>query len=372
MKNSIPVQRPSLNQDEVYAVKEVFKSGWLGLGSKVKEFEKEIGTFIGTDYVIGVNSGTSALHLALDAIGISKNDEVLVPSLTFVATAQAITQTGAKPVFCDISEETLNIDLQEIAKRITSRTRAIMVVHYRGAACDMKEILEIAKHYSLRVIEDAAHAFGSSYKGKKIGGFGDITAFSFDPIKNITCGEGGAIIVNDKLLYKRLLAKRQLGIDKDSWSRYRNKRSWQYDVREIGYRYHLSNINAAIGLSQLNKCESFIKKKNTIAKRYDEEFKNISGLRIIKTDYKETALFMYVIRVLKKREKFIGFLRLKGIETGIHYLPVHTLSLYKNQNISLPITETISKQIVTLPLYSSMTKQEVERVIEGVKEYFSI
>lgn len=371
MSIKISLQRSSIGKEELASVKEVFDSRWLGLGSKVLEFEKGLKDFLNTKkYVIAVNTGTSALHLSLDALGITKGDEVITPSLTFVATTQTIIATGATPVFCDIRDSTLNIDPQEIVKKITLKTKAIIVVHYRGMACEMGEILKIAKNHSLRVVEDAAHAFGSKYQNRKIGSFGDITCFSFDPIKNITCGEGGAILTSSSRLYKKLCIKRMLGIDKDAWSRYKNKRSWQYDVKETGFRYHMSNINAAIGVCQLKKADLLINNKVKIAKMYDQSLSKIKGLEIINTDYSQTALFMYLIRIKKNRGKFIKFLHSHDIPTGIHYLPSHQFSLFHNKFVQLPITDQVAKEIVTIPLHSELTLTEAKKVINTIKLYF--
>ncbi|MDD1676828.1 MAG: DegT/DnrJ/EryC1/StrS aminotransferase family protein, partial [Methanomicrobiales archaeon] len=249
----IPVSRPMLGDVELAAVREVFDSCWLGMGAQVLAFETELAHFLEAKNVVCTNTGTTALHLALDALGIGKGDEVVVPSLTFVATIQAITATGATPVFCDVNASDLNMDVDDAAARITSRTKVILPVHYRGFPCDLAAIYDLACDRDLFVVEDAAHAFGSSYKGKKIGSFQSIACFSFDPIKNITCGEGGAIAFEDPEILPVLQQKRILGIDKDTWSRYRNERSWFYDVVTQGYRYHMSNISAAIGLVQIGK-----------------------------------------------------------------------------------------------------------------------
>lgn len=246
----IPVSRPSLGEEELASVRTVFDSGWLGLGAQVLEFEQNLQKFLGAKHVVCTNTGTTALHLALDVLGIGKGDEVIVPSFTFVATIQAITATGATPVFCDIHADDLNMDAGDVRKKITRRTKVILPVHYRGIPCDMDAIHALVKERNITVVEDAAHAFGSSYKGKKIGSFRNIACFSFDPIKNITCGEGGAVVFQDDALLEKVQQKRILGIDKDTWSRYRNERSWFYDVVTQGYRYHMSNINAAIGLVQ--------------------------------------------------------------------------------------------------------------------------
>ena len=370
----IPVSRPDLGEDELAAVREVFESRWLGMGAVTKKFEDAIGGFLGGEapsQVVSVNTGTTALHLALDGIGIGQGDEVVLPSLTFAATVQAVTALGAVPVFCDVEEGTLNIDVADMDRCVTKKTKAIIPVHYRGLPCAMDEILDLAGRHGLRVVEDAAHAFGSSYRGKKIGSFGDLTCFSFDPIKNITCGEGGAIITRDAALAERLRCKRILGIDKDTWSRYRHERAWFYDVTEQGFRYHLSNINAAIGLVQLKKFSRMNDRKIAIAKRYDEAFKKIKGLGLLKTDYDGLALFTYIVRVLdNKRDALMAFLKERGVDSGIHYIPAHHFTYFKPfAKRPLPHTETLYQQILTLPLFAEMTDEEAGRLIEAVGQW---
>ncbi len=371
----IPVSKPSIGAEELKAIEPVFKSGWLGMGSVVKEFEDTIATFIGGEplsYVVAVNTGTTAMHIALSALGVGAGDEVIIPSLTFVATAQIVTATGATPVFCDIEEDTLNIDVNYLKKCITKKTKVIMPVHYRGFPCNMDAILTLAKDNNITVIEDAAHAFGSSYYGKKIGSFGDLTCFSFDPIKTITCGEGGAVITRDKKIYESMVRKRILGIDKDTWSRYKNERSWSYDVIEQGYRYHMNNINAAIGLAQIKKFEQMNKRKIDIAKRYDKEFAHIEGLSLLRMDYEDIGLFTYIIKVKERRDELIVHLKEKGIGSGIHYIPVHHFTYYKNfLRNSLPVTDKVYEQILTLPLYPDMTDEETGLVIKGIHSFFS-
>ena len=368
----IPVSRPSLGDDELAAVKPVFDSGWLGLGAQVLEFEQALQKFLGAKHVVCTNTGTTALHLAIDALGIGKGDEVLVPSFTYVATIQAITATGATPVFCDIHADDLNIDTKEIKQKITKRTKAILPVHYRGFPCEMDEIGELAKEKDLFVVEDAAHAFGSSYKGKKIGSFGDITGFSFDPIKNITCGEGGAVVFQDDSLLERIQQKRILGIDKDTWSRYRNERSWFYDVVTQGYRYHMSNISAAVGLVQLKKFEAMNRRKISVAQRYDAAFKGITNLTMLRDDgYKDIGFFVYILKINKGRNELMDHLARKGVGSGIHYIPSHIFSFYKKEGFHLPVTEKIYDEIISLPLFPDITDVQVEHVIESVKSGIS-
>ncbi|MFH1710128.1 MAG: DegT/DnrJ/EryC1/StrS aminotransferase family protein [bacterium] len=366
----IPVSKPSIGKEELAAVKKVFDSGWLGMGSSVKEFEDKISKFLGSSTVIAVNTGTTAIHLALDALGISKNDEVIVPSLTFVATIQAITATGATPVFCDIEPNTLNIDVKDVERKITSRTKAVIPVHYRGLPCDMDALISVTKKNNIRIVEDAAHAFGSRYKGKPVGSFGDVTCFSFDPIKVVTCGEGGAIAIRDSSLASLIQKKRILGIDKDTWSRYKHERSWFYDVLVPGYRYHMSNINAAIGLVQLKKFKKLNAKRIKIAKRYDRELGKISGLELLKTGYKDIAFFMYIIKVKKDRDALMKHLKESGIDSGIHYIPSHLFTLYKGFATKLPATEKVWEEILTLPLYPDLTATDQTKVINAIKAFF--
>ena len=367
----LPVSRPSIGSEELEEVKKVFDTGWLGLGAVVYEFENRIKKYLGAKNVIAVNTGTTALHIALDAFGITEGDEVIVPSLTFCACIQVITALRSIPVFCEVDPDTLNIDIEDVRKKITPKTKAIIPVHYCGNACDMDSLLDIGRKHSILIIEDAAHAFGSSYKGKKIGSFGDVTCFSFDPIKNITCGEGGAVVCSDDAIAEEIRRKRILGIDKDTWHRYKNERSWFYEVTTQGYRYHMSNINAAIGLAQFKKFESFIHRKKEIVQKYNDAFMNIDGLKRLSWDLNETAPFTYIIRVLNgAREDLIEFLKEKGVGTGVHYIPNHLHPFFRPFATSLPITEKIGEEILTLPLYSDMTDQDVDIVIQSVTSFF--
>jgi perosamine synthetase len=365
----IPVSKPSLGREELLEVKKVFNSSWLGLGKWVKEFECRLREFLGAPHVIAVNSGTSALHLALESLDIKKDDEVIVPSLTFVATVQAIIMAGAKPVFCDIEEETLNMDVLDASSRITPRTKAIMPVHYGGFPCDMEKIFEIAKKRKVKVVEDAAHAFGSYYKGKKIGSFGDIICFSFDPIKNITCGEGGVIATTDDEIARTIYKKRILGISNDTWSRYKHDRDWFYAVTTNGFRYHMSNINAAIGIAQLAKLEKFSKERRLLAKKYDAELGKVDGVVLLERDYDNIVPFNYVIRA-KNRDDLMKYLKEQGIDSAVHYIPNHLQRFFANNTTKLPVTENVWQELITLPLYCGFTEDQ-SRVINAVKDFYS-
>jgi perosamine synthetase len=366
----MPVSRPSLGTEELSEIKKVFDSHWLGMGAWVQDFEKELRCFIGAKNAIAVNTGTTALHLALDSIGIKKGDEVIVPSLTFAASIQAIMLTGATPVFCDIESDTLNMDIADARKRVTNKTKAIMPVHYSGLPCEMDSIMKLAKEHNLRVVEDAAHAFGSTYRGKKIGSFGDIACFSFDPIKNITCGEGGAITTSDDALARLIYSKRILGIDKDTWSRYKHKREWFYDVTVLGFRYHMSNINAAIGSVQIKKLDRFLARKREIVRRYDDEFKGLKGVELLKRDYDNTAPFNYIIKIKKDRDGLMDFLKKKNIDSGVHYIPNHLQPFFADFRTALPVTEKVWEEILTLPLYCDMTDTDVGLVAGAIKGFF--
>ncbi len=368
----LPVSRPSIGQEELEEIEKVFSTGWLGLGATVFDFENKLKNYLEAKNVIAVNTGTTALHLALDAFGVKDGDEVIVPSLTFCASIQVITALGGKPVFCEVNPDNLNMDIADVKNKITAKTKAIMPVHYCGQACDMDALIEISKNRKIFIIEDAAHAFGSSYKGKKIGSFGDVTCFSFDPIKNLTCGEGGAVVLSDDVVAELIRTKRILGIDKDTWHRYRNERAWFYEVTMQGYRYHMSNVNAAIGIAQFQKLDLFIQRKKEIVQKYNYAFREITGLKILTWNLKETAPFTYILRVLNdKREDLIEFLKAKGIGTGIHYIPNHLQPFFKQFSLSLPVTEQIGEEILTLPLYYDMTNEQVATVIEAVRDFFN-
>jgi perosamine synthetase len=363
----IPVSRPSLGEEELASVKTVFDSGWLGLGAQVLEFEQALQKFLGAKHAVCTNTGTTALHLALDALGVKAGDEVIVPSFTFVATIQAITATGATPVFCEIHADDLNMDVVDVRKKITKKTKVILPVHYRGIPCDMDEIHALARKNKLRVIEDAAHAFGSSYRQKKIGSFGDIACFSFDPIKNITCGEGGAVVFQDDSMLEKIQQKRILGIDKDTWSRYRNERSWFYDVVTQGYRYHMSNISAAVGLVQLKKFDRMNQRKIDVAKQYDAAFEKLEDVTLLRNNgYRDIGLFVYILKIKSRRNELMETLGRRGVASGIHYIPSHVFTYYKKDGVHLPVTEQIYNQILTLPLFPDITDLEVDQVIDAV------
>ena len=367
----IKVSRGCCGEEELEQVKEAFEYGYFGLAYKVNEFEEALKGYLGSDReVIAVNTGTSALHIALDSIGIKEGDEVILPSFTFVATAQAITECGGKPVFCEIDEKTMLIDINDVKKKITDKTKAIMPVHYAGAPCDMDELLSIKEKYGIRIIEDAAHAIGSTYKGKKIGSFGDITCFSFDSIKVMTCGEGGAVVTNDTETAEIIRKKRLLGIDRKTMhTKDWKKRSWIYDVPVSGHRYHMSNINGAIGLAQLNKLDKFIEKRRFLCDIYNNELKNIEGIKAPCTDFSQIAPFMYVVKVTDgKRDALKTYLTEHEIESGISYIPCHHFSYY-NSGENMQITDKVFTEILCLPMHCDLTESDIKEVCGCIKEF---
>ena len=369
----IPLSKPSLGAEELAAIGRVLESGWLGLGAVVREFELRVAAFLGGEgtEAVAVSSGTAALQLALEAIGLQPGDEVVVPALTFIATAQAVLAAGGCPVLCDVRADTLNLDPHALRQVLSPRTRAVIPVHYRGVPCDLEAIQEVSRPLGVRVIEDAAHAFGSALGGRRIGSFGDVTCFSFDPIKNVTCGEGGAIVTRDPVLARRVRARRNLGVEREAWARRGDARPAFPDVRERGYRLHMPNLNAAIGLVQLDKFEVNNARKLRIARMYDSAFAGLPGLRLVPTDYKELGLFAYVVRVLHGRDELLQYLRSSGVEAGTQYTPLHHFTLLAGaRRGDLSVSEEAGAQVLSLPLFPDLQDTEAAHIISAVRSFF--
>ena len=370
--NLIKVSLAHLGEEELEEVRSAFEYGYFGLAYNVNEFETQLGKYIGAKHIVATNTGTSALHIAVDALGLQSGDEVIVPSLTFVATFQAITSAGATPVSCDVDPDTLCMDPKDVEKRITSKTKVLMPVHYGGYPCDMDYLMGLKEKHNLRIIEDAAHAFGSTYKGARIGSFGDITCFSFGSQKNITCGDGGAILSDNEDFDNLCRQKRLLGMERKSHTSFSWKeRAWMYDVPVQGYRYHMSNINAGIGLAQLKKVGSFLARRREICGKYDSALENIPGIRLRKIDYSTVGPHIYVIRILNnQRDALKKFLMDRDIETGVSFIPNHFHSFYKNEGLNLSETEQAFKEIISLPLHCKLSGSDVETIIDAVTEFF--
>lgn len=366
----IRLSKSCLSNQEKEAVMQVLDNEFLGMGAKVGEFEKQLSVFFGRPTVCVAN-GTAALHLALQSCGVGVGDEVLVPSLTYVASFQAISATGATPISCDIDPIECLLDINDAYNKCTPKTKAIMPVHFTGGVGDLNKIYEFANIKGIRVVEDAAHAFGTTYQGKRVGAFGDISCFSFDGIKNITSGEGGCIVSGDVHVIEKIKDARLLGVEKDSSKRLVGQRSWDFDVSEQGWRYHMSEIMAAIGLKQLERFGDFATKRQSLCIRYTELLKDNKRIKALPRNYETVVPHIFVVRItnLREREKLRGMLVEKGVQTGIHYQPNHRLSLYKKQtNVSLVNTEKIYPEILTLPLHPDMSISDVDFVVNVLAE----
>ena len=369
MMNKIRLSKSTIGQEEKDAVLAVLDKEFLGMGAEVNLFEQEIKAYLNTSKeVICVSTGTSALHLAVEALNLNSDDEILVPSLTYVASFQAISAARVKPVAVEVCEDTLFIDLNDAKKKLTSKTKAIMPVHYASNAKDIKKVYAFAKEHNLRVIEDAAQAFGCVNNGVKVGVEGDIICLSFDGIKNITSGEGGAVITNDENIISFVKDARLLGVEKDTEKRYEGQRSWDFDVKHQGYRYHMSNIFAAIGREQLKKINSIEKKRKELVNYYLENLKDIPQIQTLDFDFKSIISHIFVVKTTK-RDELREFLLSKNIECGIHYKPNHLLTKYKSD--ALPITEKVYEEILTLPCQLDLVKEEQDFVINSIKEFFN-
>ncbi|PJB18372.1 UDP-4-amino-4,6-dideoxy-N-acetyl-beta-L-altrosamine transaminase [Candidatus Falkowbacteria bacterium CG_4_9_14_3_um_filter_38_19] len=376
-KKFLPFTLPDITKKEISAVSKVLKSGWLTTGLVTQKFEKNFAKFIGVKYAVAVNSGTAALHLALDAIGLKSGEEVIVPTLTFTATAEVVTYFGAKPVFVDCKEDTFNIDPKKIEEKITKKTKAIIPVHIGGQACDMDEILKLAKKYNLKIIEDAAHALPSEYKGKMIGTISDITCFSFYPTKPITTGEGGMVTTNNKNWAERIEIMRLHGISHEAWNRYSKGGSWYYQVLYPGWKYNPTDVASALGIEQLKRCDLFYRKRKEIAQIYTEAFRSLKEIQTPYTEpFNQHAWHLYIIklnldRLTISRDRFIEEMRKRNIGISVHFIPLHLQPAYKKYGYKVNdflVANKVFQKIVSLPIYSKMTEQDVKDAISVVKD----
>ncbi|MEK6258586.1 MAG: DegT/DnrJ/EryC1/StrS family aminotransferase [Planctomycetota bacterium] len=362
--------RPAIGPEDLAAVGQVLHGRWLGPGEQTRQFEDRVRALAGTRHAIAVSSCTAALHLALEALDLETGDEVIVPSLTYCADVQAILAAGGTPVFCEVSPETLNLDADDALARITSRTRAILPVHFAGQVCDMERLWAATREAGIALIADAAHAFGSSRTGRPVGQLADATCFSFGPLKNITCGDGGAITTDDDGLAERVARRRQLGFASDTWTRLTQQRTGKYAVIDHGFRYHLNNLAAALGLSQLSRLESFRQRRLTLAKFYDRAFASLPNLCLLVRCDLEAFPHMYVVRVLDgSRDALVEHLQQQRIETAVQYPPNHLQPAFAAFGQPLPVTEQLAEQIVSLPFFVEMTSAEQQCVIAAVVEF---
>jgi dTDP-4-amino-4,6-dideoxygalactose transaminase len=370
----IPVFKPLIEQEEMDASRQSLELGWLGMGSYVDAFEKKVAELIGVKdrYVAALSTGTAGLHVALLVAGVGQGDEVIVSSFNCSADFQAITWVGASIVFCDCDDTTLAIDLKKAADLVTDKTKAIIVMDYDCILCDHDEVKLFAEKYGLRVIHDAAHAFGSFYKGKPVGSFSDICVFSHDPVKTITCLDGGTIVVRTKEELAYVHELRLLGMQQPASVMYQNKRAWTFDVERTGFRYHMLNMHAAIGLAQLEKIDTIAETRRAACKRYNEMLENIPQVRIPQTDFSGVNPFLYYIRVpASDRDSLRDFLKANDIDTGIHWQPGHWFTLWKNCRAGdLTVTDHVGNEILSLPLHSKMDMKLVDIVGNTIAQYF--
>jgi len=378
----LPYGHQWIDQDDIKAVSEGLQSDWITQGPKVEEFEKNFATYIGARYAVAVNSGTAALHAACFAAGISKGDKVITTPITFAASANCVIYQGGTPVFADIREDTLNIDPEEIKKKITSDTRAIIPVDFTGLPVDLEEILQIARENNLIVIEDASHALGATYKESKIGSISDMTIFSFHPVKHITTGEGGMITTNNKEYYERLKLFRTHGITKDKDKLLNYDGPWYYEMQELGYNYRLTDFQCALGISQLKKIDKIIQRRRKIVKKYNYEFKDMPEIKIpeINPIDSNPVWHIYMIqlnldRLKVDRREIFEALRAENIGVNVHYMPVHLQPYYRNKynyhQGDFPKAENYYLREITLPIFPMMSDKDIDDVIKAVKKVIS-
>lgn len=368
----IPYGKQTIEQDDIQAVVDVLKSDFLTTGPKIAEFEQTAADYVGAKYAVAISNGTSALHAACFAAGIEPGDEVITTPLTFAASANCVLYCGGTPVFADVDPKTYNIDPEDIQRKITDRTKAIIAVHLAGQPCDMDAIHSIAREHGLIVIEDGAHALGSVYKGKKVGSMSDMTTFSFHPVKPITTGEGGMIVTDNEDFYKKMILFRSHGITRDDSMMTRNDGPWFYQQFNLGYNYRITDIQCALGCSQMKKLDRFLARRKEIVARYNEAFADCDN---IITPYQlsdtESGWHLYIVQVKKcDRRQVFENMREKGIGVNVHYIPVYMHPYYQEhgyENVHCANAEEIYSHIISLPLYPGLTSEQQDYVIDTLK-----
>ncbi len=371
----VPFHRPYMTEDEVAGAAEAIRNGWLTMGMKTVEFEKQFAAYIGTPHALAVNSCTAALHLAVHLLGIKEGDEVIVPSITFAATAEVVRYYGAVPVIADVERDTHLLDPADFEKRITPRTKAVIPVHYGGQPCDMDAIRAIADAHSIAVIEDAAHSLPSKYKGKLVGTLSDLTAFSFYATKTLATGEGGMVTTSRDEYAEKIRTMRLHGISRDAWKRFTNEGTWRYDVLDAGFKYNITDVASAIGLAQLAKLDMMNDMRRAIADRYNAAFASIKHIipYVIRAD-RETCHHLYPLRLNLDalsctRDEFYDELKNLGVHTSVHYTPLYRFTYYSrfaSGAADYPNSEWVFDRMLSLPVFPGMTDAEVDHVIESV------
>jgi len=372
----VPFVVPNIESSDKNAIETALKSNLLTDGPVLRKFENAICKFTNSKYAIGVSNATSALHLSLKSLEIGKGDEVIVPNITFVATANSVLYTGATPVLVDVNDDDINISTKSIEESITSKTKAIIPVHFAGKSCDMTGIQKIARKNHLEIIEDCAHALGTKFNKTHVGNFGKTGCFSFYPTKNLTTFEGGMVITNSSIIATKIRSMRNHGINKSLKERFSNGFPWDFDVSELGYNYRLDEIRSSLGLNQLKRLKTMNKLRQNASRYYDQKLKDIDGIEILNDpDIKNNSCHLYVIKILKNfsmtRNKLFNTLLENGIRTSVHYKPLDKFNFYKSNSkiySRLKNSNTLYSQILSLPLFPQITKRELDLVINTIKD----
>lgn len=373
-KTILPYGRQSVGEDDIAAVTEVLRSDWLTTGPKVAEFEKAFAEFTGAKEAVAVNNGTAALHTAMYAVGVQPASEIIVPTMTFAATANAVVFQGGVPVFCDSDPETLLIDVEQVEKKMTKRTKAVVAVDYAGQACPYDELKSLCEKHHIAFVSDACHALGGKYKTQPVGSLADLNTFSFHPVKPLTTGEGGMITTNDAEYAMRMRRFRNHGLTSDHRERH-EQGSWFYEMTDLGYNYRLTDFQCALGLSQLKKVPAWTKRRQEIAKRYDAAFRALPLDSLKSRDDVSHAYHLYVVRLRLNelsvdRTQIFKALRAEGLGVNVHYIPVHMHPFYRERfgtkKGDFPVAESAYESILSLPLFSVMTDQDATDVIDAV------
>ena len=372
----VPFVVPNIEPSDKHAIETALKSNLLTDGPILRKFENEFCKFTGSKYAIGVSNATSALHLSLKSLGIGKGDEVIIPNITFVATANAVLYVDATPVLVDVNDHDINISIKSIEKSITKKTKAIIPVHFAGKSCDMLAIQKIAKKNNLKIIEDCAHALGTKFNKTHVGNFGKTGCFSFYPTKNLTTFEGGMVITNSKKIASKIRSMRNHGINKSLKERFSTGYPWDFDVSELGYNFRLDEIRSSLGLNQLKRLHKMNKLRQDASRYYKKQLKSINGIKLLDDpNLKNNSCHLFVIKILKNfimdRNLLFKYLLKNGIRTSVHYKPLNKFSFYKSKSkiySSLEVSEQLYSKILSLPLFPQITKRELDLVINAIKD----